>query len=175
MVKDQISFIRNRAQKITPKSGTISRFSLKHAQWYQYHHLAISISSAHLPCNTKMAREEQLCPFVPTARTEGADRARACRSAPDALVGPVPVAMLARRREWTRRSVRRRPTPLAVLLVINMLMLLCRTIGAGMSIAMIPAGTDLKTISLITRRVSSRFNRHDKLLMSQFCRRPCRT
>ena len=90
MVKDQISFIRNRAQKITPKSGTISRFSLKHAQWYQYHHLAISISSAHLPCNTKMAREEQLCPFVPTARTEGAGWARACRSAPDALVCPMP-------------------------------------------------------------------------------------
>ena len=75
------------------------------------------------------------------SRTEGTGTPRACRTAPDAFVCPMPVSMLARRREWTRRSVRRRTAPFAVILVIDVLVLHGRAMGAGMPIAMIAAVT----------------------------------
>ena len=79
--------------------------------------------------------------LVYSRRTVGTGGACARRAAPDALVGAMSVAVLPCRRERTRRSVRCRSTPFAVLLVIYMLMLHGWTVSAGMPIAMIAAVT----------------------------------
>ena len=66
---------------------------------------------------------------MPTGRAEGTGGACACRAAPDALVGTVSVAVLACRRERTRRSVRYRHVPACTITANTVVseMLLSRT------------------------------------------------
>ena len=67
--------------------------------------------------------------LVYSRRTVGTGGPGARRTTPDALVCTMPVPMLFCRRIRACRSIRRGTAPFAVLLVVNMLMFLGRTMG----------------------------------------------